>query len=82
MSKTVAEGAGRPLRPIPVSPAGDWECPCGREKPRKGSSLTPVQTIVSLREPYCRFCGCKQREEYRRAPLAIHGSRQVAGGAR
>jgi hypothetical protein len=44
-----------------------WECPCGREPRTRGSSLTPVRTIVSLREPCCPFCGRAYREEYRRA---------------
>ncbi len=53
-------------REIPVSPTGDWECPCGHEEPKSRGAATPVQTIVALREPYCPFCGQKYRPEYRR----------------
>jgi hypothetical protein len=45
----------------------DWECPCGLEPPKPGSTLAPTQTVVSLREPTCPFCGRKFREEYPRA---------------
>jgi Protein of unknown function (DUF3631) len=50
--------------PFPVSLHGDWECPCGQEK-RKGG-LTPVQTVVAMREPQCPFCGRKRRDGWRR----------------
>jgi Protein of unknown function (DUF3631) len=42
-----------------------WECPCGHEPPTKGSTLTAVRTLVSLREPKCPSCGRPFRGEYR-----------------
>jgi hypothetical protein len=43
-----------------------WECPCGDDPPPPGSTTTPVRTTVSLREPFCPFCGREYRQEYRR----------------
>lgn len=40
-----------------------WECPCGTES-KNGAK--PMRTLVSLREPWCPFCGTTFREEYRR----------------
>lgn len=48
-----------------VDAATAWECPCGREPPKRGSTLTSVRTLVSLREPRCGFCGRPYRDEYR-----------------
>jgi Protein of unknown function (DUF3631) len=51
------------------APDGDlvdgWECPCGQEPPKPGSTLTPVATFNALREPACRFCGRAYKDEYR-----------------
>ena len=41
-----------------------WECPCGQEPCKPGRTTTPVRTLVSLREPYCRFCGKAYQEEW------------------
>lgn len=45
--------------------SGGWECLCGREPPKRGSTVAPVQTIVSLREPRCPFCNRVYKDEYR-----------------
>jgi hypothetical protein len=45
--------------------ATHWECPCG-DPPPPGSTTTPAGTKVSLREPWCPFCGGEYRHEYRR----------------
>lgn len=42
-----------------------WECPCGRESPKRGATATPTQTVVALREPVCPFCARSYRDEYR-----------------
>jgi hypothetical protein len=52
---------GRP--PAERWPTWYWACPCGDE-PLEGERLTPVGTLVSLREPVCPFCGRVYREEY------------------
>jgi hypothetical protein len=49
---------------FPHLPRAWWECPCGREKPRAGTT-TPVVTVVSLSQPNCACCGHAFREEYR-----------------
>ena len=49
----------------PLGTVIGWECPCGKEPPRRGSNLTPELTVVSLREPRCPFCGSAFREQYR-----------------
>jgi hypothetical protein len=43
-----------------------WECPCGKEPPRRRHGATPVVTLVSLREPACPFCRQGFAEDYRR----------------
>ena len=43
-----------------------WECPCGREEPKRRARTVPVRTVVSLREPWCAFCKRAFREEYLR----------------
>jgi Protein of unknown function (DUF3631) len=51
------------LEPVPQS--SGWECPCGQEPSMRGSTLTPVATFNSLREPSCRFCDRPYKREYR-----------------
>jgi hypothetical protein len=41
-----------------------WECPCGQDPPRPGTTASPVRTLVSSREPECPFCGRAFRDEY------------------
>jgi hypothetical protein len=42
-----------------------WECPCGREPPKRPAGATPIRTIVSLYEPWCPFCGRSYKPEFR-----------------
>jgi hypothetical protein len=42
-----------------------WECPCGREPAKPGTTTTPVRTLVALREPKCPWCKRRYRDEYR-----------------
>ena len=42
----------------PPTPAAAWECPCGGQGKADW-------TLVSLREPKCRYCGRGYRDEYR-----------------
>ncbi len=46
-------------------PPDGWECPCGKEPGKPGSTVTPTRTFVSLREVLCPFCGRKYKDEYR-----------------
>jgi hypothetical protein len=41
-----------------TAPAVAWECPCGRER-------NANWTLISLREPRCRYCGRAYKDEYR-----------------
>ncbi len=42
-----------------------WECPCGREPSKRGSTVVPLRTLVSLMQPACPFCGRKYEDEFR-----------------
>jgi hypothetical protein len=42
-----------------------WRCPCRDERRSPHSTLTPVDTVVSRREPNCPFCGRQYKPEYR-----------------
>jgi hypothetical protein len=69
--------------PIPLSPYGDWRCPCSDKKPSELSGLTPLETVVSLLERRCPFCGRKYKPEYRRdapaptVPISSNGMFQL-----
>jgi hypothetical protein len=43
-----------------------WECPCGSEPPKRPGAATPVQTVISLRDFVCAFCGREYQEQYER----------------
>jgi hypothetical protein len=51
---------------FPAPRGSYWACPCG-EEPAKPGGATPCGTIVSLREPFCPFCGRRFAEKFRRS---------------
>ena len=52
---------------IAIPPHGDWKCPCGDEETAEHPNR-PVQVVNAIREPFCRFCGRKREDQYRRYP--------------
>jgi hypothetical protein len=63
----VAPAVGLTVDRNDLSTAGRWwECPCGSDPPKRPSAPTPVQTVISLREPRCPFCSRQYLEEYER----------------